>query len=137
MSKNVKKLLYILKKIEVFNDEIKKNIIETNENPDIKMDFLIMNIIPKFIFMLTELKEILVNHNDSIIITTTPIGYYNDNLFICDKDYNKDGIIELIQIHGKKIIIYGEKITNHHISNIRYLCAIVDEDTTINSILKY
>lgn len=126
MEKNLTKLLEIFKGIDTFKSGINATIVETTENPDIKMDFLIMNISPKFIFILTELKEILVNHNDNIVITTLPIGKYNDKIFMCDKGYSKDEIIELIQTHNKKIIIYGEINNPNYTFPLKYQCAIID-----------
>ena len=122
----IEKLFIVLQEMENTKNE-RPTISELTDSNDIKMDLLVMNLLTEKIMQISELKKLINEYGDSIIISTMPITKYKGDTYIMKYEFSLETIKTLINGVGKeKVIIYGDiDGVNSNKLPYKYRCAVV------------
>jgi hypothetical protein len=122
----IEKLFIVLQEMENTKNE-RPTISELTDSNDIKMDLLVMNLLTEKIMQISELKKLINEYGDSIIISTMPITKYKGDTYIMKYEFSLETIKTLINGVGKeKVIIYSDiDGVNSNKLPYKYRCAVV------------
>jgi hypothetical protein len=122
----IEKLFIVLQEMENAKNE-RPTISELTDSNDIKMDLLVMNLLTEKIMQISELKKLINEYGDSIIISTMPITKYKGDTYIMKYEFSLETIKTLINGVGKeKVIIYSDiDGVNSNKLPYKYRCAVV------------
>lgn len=132
MSK-ISKLFSVLQEMENTKND-RPIISELTDANETKMDLLVMNLLAEKIMKISELKELINEYGDNIIISTMPITKYNGDTYLLKYEFSIETIKSLINGVGKeKVIIYSD--VNDLVSfekPYKYRCAVVVSGGNVN-----
>jgi hypothetical protein len=131
--KKIENFFSILQEIENTKNE-KPTISELTDSNDIKMDLVVMNLLSEKVMKISELKKLINEYGDSIIISTMPITKYNGDTYIMKYEFSIETIKSLINGVGKeKVIIYSDidGVSSNKLP-YKYRCAVVVSGGNVN-----
>jgi hypothetical protein len=129
----IEKLFSVLQEMEnTKNDRL--TISELTDSNETKMDLLVMNLLTEPIFKIGEVKQLINEYGDSIIVSTMPICRYDGDIYMLKYEFTIETIISLINGVGKeKVIIYNQiDGTNSNNTPYKYRCAVVVSGGNVN-----
>lgn len=131
--KKIENFFSILQEMENTKNE-KPTISELTDSNDIKMDLVVMNLLSEKVMKISELKKLINEYGDSIIISTMPITKYNGDTYIMKYEFSIETIKSLINGVGKeKVIIYSDidGVSSNKLP-YKYRCAVVVSGGNVN-----
>jgi len=137
MSK-LKKLFNVLQEMENTKNE-RPTISELTDSNETKMDLLVMNLLSDKIMRISELKKLINEYGDSIIISTMPITMYNGDIYIMKYEFSIETIKSLINgVGNEKVIIYSDidGVSSNKLP-YKYRCAVVVSGGNVNDPEQY
>ena len=129
----IEKLFNVLQEME--NAKLDRPIIsELTDSNETKMDLLVMNLLSEKVMRISELKKLINEHGDSIIISTMPITKYNSDTYIMKYEFYIETIKSLINGIGKENVIIYSDIDGVSSNKLpyKYRCAVVVSGGNVN-----